>query len=359
MFRQKIAPGLLIGALTMCAQTALFAADTNQVSAGVDAVSAASTNAVEEVVEQANDATKSTIDEAEEATETTETTETVNDAVEAAETLTDEADETSKQPAATETLTTQDSETTTSKAEEPAHDAATVMPPLPIMEIPDDETLQNVFYAFRERFPSLPLDDISVGPYPGWFEIISDSRLVYVTEDVSLLFQGSIVDLNSGIDLSEARMAGLHMGLINGIGEENMLVYTAEPASDRSITVFTDINCGYCQLLHSQIDVLLDNGVNVRYLMFPRAGLESESRAALESVWCADNPQAAMTAAKLGEPVTRAECGAPVESHYEVAGKVGLRGTPLIYLDNGSALPGYREASVIIEMIHSTEPMTE
>ena len=182
--------------------------------------------------------------------------------------------------------------------------------------------------------------------------------MVYVNEDVSLLFQGSIVDLNNGIDLSEARVAGLHLGLINNIGEENMVVYKAEPASDRHITVFTDINCGYCQLLHSQIDVLLANGVNVRYLMFPRAGLESDSRDALESVWCSDNPQEAMTAAKAGQPVDRALCGAPVEDHYEVAGKVGLRGTPLIYLDNGTAVPGYRDAGALIEMIHSSEPMT-
>lgn len=223
---------------------------------------------------------------------------------------------------------------------------------------PTDETHKKVFQAFRERFPELPIDSLSDGPYPGLFEVITNSQIVYVDEGMTLLFQGEMINLADGINLTEARLSGIHMGLINELGEENMLVYQAENESDRSITVFTDINCGYCRLLHSEIDTLLQAGVSVRYLMFPRAGLESESRTALESVWCADDPQAAMTAAKAGEPIVEAVCDTPVETHYELAGKVGLRGTPLIYLDNGTALPGYREASVIVEMINTSEPTT-
>lgn len=226
------------------------------------------------------------------------------------------------------------------------------------MAEPTDETHRKVFHAFQARFPALPIDSLSDGPYPGLFEVITDSQIVYVDEGMTLLFQGEMINLTDGINLTEARLAGIHMGLINELGEENMLVYNAQNDADRSITVFTDINCGYCRQLHSEIDTLLQAGINVRYLMFPRAGLESESRTALESVWCADNPQEAMTAAKAGEPIVEKACDAPVEMHYELAGQVGLRGTPLIYLDNGAALPGYREASAIVEMINTSEPMS-
>jgi len=90
--------------------------------------------------------------------------------------------------------------------------------------------------------------------------------------------------------------------------------------------------------------------------MFPRAGLESDSRVALESVWCSDDPQEAMTAAKAGQPIQPLACETPIEQHYALAEQVGLRGTPLIYLDNGTAIPGYREAKILVEMINSTEP---
>jgi len=225
-----------------------------------------------------------------------------------------------------------------------------------------DATQQKVFQAFRKRFPDLAIDSIAEGPYPGLYEVITDSQIVYVDEEITLLFQGEMINLTDGVNLTEARLAGIHMGLINDLGEQNMLVYDGvneggATESDRAITVFTDIDCGYCRLLHSEIDTLLQAGISVRYLMFPRAGLESDSRKALESVWCADNPQEAMTAAKAGQPVAEKVCETPVETHYELAGKVGLRGTPLIYLDNGTALPGYREASAIVEMINSSEPM--
>ncbi len=254
---------------------------------------------------------------------------------------------------AAEETTTQAGESDTDHDEMMPNAAATANG----IDEPDDEVLKKVFYGFQERFPSLPVESIAEGPYPGWYEIVTDARVVYVDEDLTRLFQGNVIDLTHGVDLTERRMAGIHMGLINELGEENMLVYQGANNSKRSITVFTDINCGYCRLLHSEIDTLIKNGVSVRYLMFPRAGLESDSRVALESVWCADDPQAAMTAAKAGQPITEKACETPVELHYAIAQQVGLRGTPLIYLDNGTAIPGYREASALVEMIQSTEPM--
>ncbi len=316
-------PLLLIGA-PLAAPVAAYAADTAEITNKTDAAKA-EVAAAEEAVEQVAD---------------TETAQPATEEMATAEAPTQEA---------------------VSTDEPVAHDEASVMPSSyqpNVIDEPEDEALRNVFLGFRERFPTLSIDALADGPYEGLYEVITDSRVVYVTEDLSLLFQGNIIDLNHGIDITEARLAGIHMGLINSLGESKMLVYKAEPASDRNITVFTDINCGYCRLLHSEIDTLLTGGVNVRYLMFPRAGLESESRVALESVWCADNPQQAMTSAKAGEPIQEESCDTPVQEHYDLAGKVGLRGTPLIYLDNGTAIPGYREAAAIIEMIHSTEPMS-
>lgn len=245
----------------------------------------------------------------------------------------------------------------TSSADQKAETMA-AHPAVPgMMDVPTDATHKKVFDAFVARLPGVPVESLSDGPYEGLFEIVTDGQVVYVNEQVSLLFQGDMIDLDSGTNLTEARKSGIHMGLINKMGEENMLVYKADKPSDRSITVFTDINCGYCRKLHSEIDTLTKGGVNVRYLMFPRAGLESQSATALESVWCADDPQAAMTSAKAGHPVQEKACSTPIKEHYALAEQVGLRGTPLIYLDNGTSIPGYREARVIVEMINSSEPL--
>ena len=48
-------------------------------------------------------------------------------------------------------------------------------------------------------------------------------------------------------------------------------------ATGRYVTVFTDIDCTYCRQFHKTVPELQKRGLQVRYLMFPRAGLQSES----------------------------------------------------------------------------------
>jgi len=220
-----------------------------------------------------------------------------------------------------------------------------------------NEDHTEVYEAFLARFPGVPVEAFSTAPFDGLFEVITEGRIIYVDAAMTTLFQGEIIDLETGTNMTESRLSGIHMGLINAMGEDNMLVYKAKEDTGRSITVFTDINCGYCRLLHSEIDTLLNAGVSVRYLMFPRAGLDTDSSMALESVWCDDDPQGAMTSAKAGEPIQQNECETPIEQHYALAGQVGLRGTPLIYLDDGTVIPGYREAKVLVEMINTSNPL--
>lgn len=55
-----------------------------------------------------------------------------------------------------------------------------------------------------------------------------------------------------------------------------MIVYKA-PKEKHVITVFTDITCGYCHKLHSQMKEYNDLGITVRYLAFPRQGLSSQA----------------------------------------------------------------------------------
>ena len=106
------------------------------------------------------------------------------------------------------------------------------------------------------------------------------------------------------------------------------------------------------------MDTLLDEGVSVRYLLFPRAGLGSQGHKDLESVWCADDPQAAMTNAKAGGKIEPMTCDNPIEQHVALAERLGLRGTPLIYTDSGEKIPGYREARVLAGMVNQSEPMS-
>lgn len=220
-----------------------------------------------------------------------------------------------------------------------------------------ESTIDEIQQRLAERLPGIGITSLAESPVNGLYELVTDGQIYYVDENAEYLVDGSLIRLSDRENLTDARLGGIQMALINEVGEQNMLIYEPEVASTRSITVFTDISCGYCRRLHSEIDTLLDEGVRVRYLLFPRAGLGSQGHKDLESVWCADDPQAAMTNAKSGGKIEPKSCDNPIESHVALAERLGLRGTPLIYTDSGIKIPGYREAAILAGMVNDSKPL--
>ena len=208
-----------------------------------------------------------------------------------------------------------------------------------------------------EQLPGFQFTEISESTITGLYEVIADGQIYYVNKTAQYLIDGSLIRLSDRTNLTDSRLGKIHMGLIDAMDEKDMLIYEPETPSDRSITVFTDISCGYCRRLHAELDTLLDDGVRVRYLLFPRAGLGSQGHKDLVSVWCADNPQEAMTNAKAGGKIEPLTCDNPVEKHVALAESIGLRGTPLIYTDSGEKVPGYREAATLATMVNGSEPL--
>ena len=207
-----------------------------------------------------------------------------------------------------------------------------------------------------KHLPELQITSIADTPVDGVYELISGGQIYYIGDGGRYIIDGEMIDLETRDNLTNQRLGSIHIGLINAMDEGDMLVYTPEKNTGRSITVFTDTTCGFCRKLHQELDQILDAGIAVRYLLFPRAGLGSAAHQSLESVWCADNPQKAMTLAKTGGRVKDANCTNPIESHVALAQQVGLRGTPLIYLDTGAQVPGYRAAQELVRMVKDGEP---
>lgn len=217
---------------------------------------------------------------------------------------------------------------------------------------------QKLRAALAEFAPDLPITSIQESVLPGIYELVSDAQIYYLSPDARFMLEGSIVDLQEQVNISEQRRGVLQLALIDAVPEENMIVFNnKEGDADRWITVFTDTDCGFCQKLHREIEDITAADIRVRYLMFPRAGMQSPSHDELQSVWCSADQQEAMTIAKSGGRVPEAACDNPIQSHVDLAGQIGLRGTPLIYLDDGTKIPGYRPAAELIKMITESEPL--
>jgi len=132
------------------------------------------------------------------------------------------------------------------------------------------------------------------------------------------------------------------------VGLENMIVFKPK-IQKHFIYVFTDIDCGYCRKLHSQVEDYLREGIEVRYLFFPRAGKDSDSYHKAVTVWCAKDRNAALTRAKNGESFTQKTCKNPVDEHMALAQAMGANGTPMIVTDKGVIIPGYVPAKELVK----------
>lgn len=204
---------------------------------------------------------------------------------------------------------------------------------------------QKIRAALKEIAPELKVTSIQPAPIKGLYEVMAGTDLMYITADGRHFISGHIVDLKTRDDLTEPRLAEARKRLIDAVGEDAMVVFGNKSAK-HTITVFTDIECGYCRKLHSQIADYEKEGIRVRYLFFPRAGKDSAAYDEAVSVWCAGDDEArrtALTKAKSGQTIETKTCDNPVEEHMTLGADLGLRGTPAIITESGEMIPGYVE----------------
>lgn len=196
----------------------------------------------------------------------------------------------------------------------------------------------------------LTFDEVKPTPVPGLYEAVNGTRVVYVSADGNYMFNGDLVDLAARKNLSEARRATLINKALDQIGEASMIVIgPAKPK--RTITVFTDVDCPYCSKLHLEVPELTKNGVKVRYLLFPRGGLGSETYKRSVAVWCAADRVKAIGIAKSGGKIDMKTCDNPVARHYQMGKDLGIDGTPTIVTDDGQILPGYLPAARLLDTL--------
>lgn len=203
---------------------------------------------------------------------------------------------------------------------------------------------QKVITALSGLIGNKTVDSVTPSPIPGIYEAMIGASVLYVTADGKYLFNGSLIDITKRKDLTSAKQAGVKAKMIEAIGEENMVIFAPEEYT-HTVTVFTDIDCGYCRKLHAEVDQYNDLGIRVRYLMFPRAGQGSPAYRKAVSVFCASDRKEAMTQAKAGEAIEMKNCDNPVDREYALGQDLGVTGTPAIFLENGELIPGYVPAA--------------
>ncbi|HKU16666.1 MAG TPA: DsbC family protein [Steroidobacteraceae bacterium] len=202
-----------------------------------------------------------------------------------------------------------------------------------------------------KHVPGLKPEQVRPSQVPGLFEVTFGNGTAYVTADGKYLVKGELYDVATRTNLTEAGRVDQRRAVLATIKDADAIVF-APPQPKHTITVFTDVECGYCRKLHSEIAQYNDRGIAVRYVAYPRAGPGSDDWKTMEAVWCSSDRRDALTRAKRGEKIERPEnCGkTPVAEQYALGEQLGVPGTPMIVLDDGRKLDGYVSAGQLTAM---------
>jgi thiol:disulfide interchange protein DsbC len=214
--------------------------------------------------------------------------------------------------------------------------------------------------AIAAKLPGVDPTSIKAAPIPGVYEVGMGANIAYVSGDARYLLRGDLIDLDSDVNLTEQSRSRARVDQLAGLGEDNMIIFgPAAKDAKYEITVFTDLDCGYCRKLHSEIAQLNSMGVRVRYVFFPRSGPDSVSWKKAEDVWCAADRRSAFTAAKAGQAVQSEDCGpTPVSEEWEMGQAFGVRGTPAIITEQGSLIAGYLPPPQLVARLDSEKRLS-
>ncbi len=204
--------------------------------------------------------------------------------------------------------------------------------------------------ALAKMVPNSRPDRISPTPVSGLYEVLYGTQIFYATKDGRYMIQGDIIDVSTRGNVTASRRADARLNAINTVGEDKMIIF-APAKVKHTITVFTDVDCGYCRKFHREIDSYLKEGIRVRYMSYPRSGADTPSYYKAVSVWCAKDRKAALTRAQQDEPLAQQTCDNPVKLQMQLGDTVGVQGTPTIITDTGRLLSGYMPAAQLAQAL--------
>ncbi len=204
-----------------------------------------------------------------------------------------------------------------------------------------DAKLEAVRAKVSGMFDAIEPEHVNPSPIKGWYIVQKGSLIAYISDDGRYLLQGDLIDLEQQVNLTELSRSESRRDLMASVKDDQTIVFSPEKPQ-YTVTVFTDIDCTYCRKLHSEIDQYMDQGIAIRYVLYPRGGPSSRAWSRSEDVWCARDRNNALTLAKLDRAFESDSCDASmISKHYVLGQDVGLTGTPAIVLEDGTLIGGY------------------
>lgn len=202
--------------------------------------------------------------------------------------------------------------------------------------------------------PDTTIESIEPSSLKGIYKVYyGDLQPIYVSEDGNFFIYGDMYKIGSNdiTNLTKEEIKGRRSDILDSIPADELIIFKSNNELV-SITVFTDVDCGYCRKLHSQIDEYNQAGITIKYAAFPRSGIGTQTFTKMVGAWCSEDPKQAMTDLKNDKKMNLDFCEEqPIARHYIIGQKLGINGTPAIITPDGDLIPGYVSPEELLSQI--------
>ncbi len=213
------------------------------------------------------------------------------------------------------------------------------MPPPDKQVVPLTPELQAVRIMVEQRVPGMEVRAISKSNVAGLYEILVDDRIVYVDSRVNYLFVGSIYDMASKQNLTDARFRELNRVAFDALPFDQSFKRVRGDGS-RKMAIFSDADCPFCMRIEKSL-VALDN-VTIYTFPFPIDSLHPDAANKSRRLWCAKDRGAAWDAwfASQKLPDNKGDCANPIAANQQLGERLHVTATPTMIFADGTMVPG-------------------
>ena len=234
--------------------------------------------------------------------------------------------------------------------------AALLLGALPQPALAQNESLRDRLHESIVTASGNQLEILAIRPTPiaTIYEVeLNTGELLYSDASGQYLFGGDMYRTTPDglLNLSTATRQEANQRKVAAIPDAEAIIYQPEGEVKATVTVFTDVDCTFCRRLHGDREALLDYGIRIRYLAYPRGGENAESYEKMISVWCSEDRHRSMNQAKNGQNLPGRDCETPVLAHYALGNELGIQGTPALVFPDGRLIPGYVEPPRLAAML--------
>jgi thiol:disulfide interchange protein DsbC len=214
-----------------------------------------------------------------------------------------------------------------------------------------DEVNVDIRKTVSNAYPDVAIDEIKKID-DNFHEIIINKQIYYATNDGKYLIIGNVINLNTKESITENTKMNQRLSIIDSIDMKNFMIFKPKK-TDHILTIFTDTSCPYCQKLHNEIPDLLENNIEIRYVLFSRNGNDVDAYQQLVSAWCSADKVDALEDLFAGDILDDiSNCENPIARNFDYAGSLSVEGTPTIFLEDGRIIPGYQSYENILAFIN-------